>query len=481
MPGKIPHHPLTIAGEAYAGQSRYEVVNPADGRVIATVAMAGKQEVTLAVQNAAERFRGYLWRSMRPQDRANCLLRLAQRIREEAGELADLESRNAGKPIRAARAEIEGAARCFSYYAGAVDKHFGQTMMPGSRGRGAVYHEPIGVCGLIVPWNFPFLITAWKCAPALAMGNTVIVKPAEATPLTALRLAELAQEAGFPDGVLTVIPGHGDQAGEALVEHPSVRKISFTGSTETGKRVGRAAADQLKRVSLELGGKSANLVFADADLDECIDSSVWSVFDNSGQDCCSRSRMLVERPIYDAFLTRFAARTNQLVVGLPREETTDLGPLITPSHRARVCGFISTAQDQGAHLVQGGEIPAEAPLGDGNFLLPAILVNAHPSHKIMQEEVFGPVVCILPFSDEEEALSLANDTAYGLSGSLWTRDYDRVQRLVHGLEAGCLSVNSSSSVHQEMPFGGVKHSGYGRELGMDALAAYSQTKSVFYG
>lgn len=481
MPGKIPHHPLHIGGEAYAGQSRYEVVNPATGRVTATVAMAGPQEINLAVENAVERFRGYLWRSLRPHDRANMLQRLAQRIREEAGDLALLESRNVGKPIRAARAEIEAAARCFAYYAGAADKFFGQTVLPAARGYGAVYHEPIGVCGLIVPWNFPFLITAWKCAPALAMGNTVVIKPAEATPLTALRLATLAQEAGFPEGALTVVPGLGDQAGQALVEHPAVGKISFTGSTATGKRVSRAAAEQLKRVSLELGGKSANIVFADADLDTCVDSSVWSVFDNSGQDCCSRSRMLIERPIYNEFLSRFAARTNQLVVGPPQEEDTELGPLITPAHRARVCGFITTAQDQGAHLLQGGEIPAEGPLADGNYLLPAILTNTHTNHTIMREEVFGPVVCIVSFDSEEEALTLANATDYGLSGSIWTRDYGRVQRFVHGLEAGCLSVNSSSSVHQEMPFGGVKHSGNGRELGMDALAAYSQTKSVFYG
>lgn len=480
MTGSIPHHPLTIAGEAYAGQSRYEVVAPADGRTVATVAMAGRAEIDLAVTNAAERFRGYLWRSLRPHDRANMLMRLATRIREEAGDLAALESRNAGKPIRAARAEVEAAARCFEYYAGAVGTFHGQSLLPAARGYGAVYHPPIGVCGMIVPWNFPLLITAWKCAPALAMGNTVVVKPAEATPLTALRLAELAQEAGFPEGALTVVPGLGDQAGQALVAHPLVRKISFTGSTATGKRIARSAADSLKKVSLELGGKSAALIFADTDLDTCVDSTLWSVFDNSGQDCCSRSRILVERSLYDEFLARFATAANRLKLGLPSEEDTDLGPLITPSHRARVLGFISQAQDQGATLVQGGEMPGDEPLADGNYLFPAIFVDAQPNHRIMQEEVFGPVACILPFDSEEEALTIANETAYGLSGSIWTRDINRVQRLVHGLTAGCLSVNSSSSVHQEMPFGGVKQSGYGHELGPDALRAYCETKSVFY-
>jgi betaine-aldehyde dehydrogenase len=331
---------------------------------------------------------------------------------------------------------------------------------------------------LIVPWNFPFAITTWKVAPALALGNSVVVKPASATPLTALRLAELAQEAGVPPGVLNVIPGPGNAAGAALASHPDVRKVAFTGSTEVGIEIQRLAAADVKRVSLELGGKSASLVFADADLEKAA-GAVFSVFGNAGQDCCARSRILVERPIYQEFVDRFVERTRAIRLGDPLDDATEMGPLISPSHRDRVDGFVRRAVAQGATLCCGGQAKTGDPWDHGSFYEPAVFRDVSPEMAIAQEEIFGPVVSILPFDTEEEAIRLANGTIYGLSGSLWTRDVGRALRVVRAIETGVISVNTSWSVHMEMPFGGVKRSGVGRELGPSALDHYSEWKSVF--
>ena len=349
-----------------------------------------------------------------------------------------------------------------------------------ARGTSVTFREPLGVCGLIVPWNFPFAIATWKTAPALAMGNTVILKPASDTPLSALRLGELALEAGVPPGAFHVLPGPGELVGAALVSHPAVRKISFTGSTEAGKSVMRLAADGLKRISLELGGKSACLIFEDADLSTCLSSALWSVFDNAGQDCCARSRFLVQRTIYDRVVADLARMTSAIRVGNPLSPETEMGPLITSGHREKVRAWVAIGDAEGARRVTGGEIPIDPKLSKGSFLTPAVFADVDNEMRVAREEIFGPVVSVIPFRDEEEAVRLANASRYGLSGSLFTRDLGRAMRVARSVETGVLSVNSSRSVFLEAPFGGVKESGLGRELGLAALEHYTETKSVFF-
>lgn len=472
---------LAINGQRVAGSDgqTLPVHNPANGDILAHVAQANAADVDRAVRVAHERFASGPWKTMRSRERGQLLQRIANRIREKAEALAQIESRNGGKPISAARGEIGAVANTFEYYAGAVNKFHGQTIPVNANGTALTFREPLGVCALIVPWNFPLVIAGWKIAPALAMGNTVVVKPASVTPLSALALADLALEAGLPEGVLNVIAGSGGVIGAALVSHPLVRKISFTGSTEIGVGVMKQASDGIKRVSLELGGKSANIVFADANLDVCVESSLFSVYDNAGQDCCARSRILVERSIFDEFVERFVRRTQSMRVGDPASEDTEMGPLITPQHRQSVVDYLRIGDDEGARRLCGGDIPSDDHRAAGSYLNPAVYVDIRPDMRIMQEEIFGPVVCIMPFGDESEAVRFANDSPYGLSGSLWTRDIGRALRIARAVETGMLSINSSSSVHIEAPFGGVKHSGIGREQGMVALEHYSEYKSVF--
>jgi len=353
------------------------------------------------------------------------------------------------------------------FYAGAVDKHYGQTL-PAAGGEAMTFREPLGVVGLIVPWNFPLNIASWKLGPALACGNTVVLKPAELTPLSALRLAELVLEAGIPEGVVNVLVGKGSVVGQRLVEHPDVAKIGFTGSTEVGRLVMQGAAETIKRVTLELGGKSANVIFEDADLERAATAAPYAVFDNAGQDCCARSRILVQKSVYDRFLERFIAATEGVEVGDPAAESTEMGPLVSEAHRETVSSFVD------GEPVFRGEVPEGA-----GFWFPCTIVEATNEDRIAREEVFGPVAAVIPFEDEADAIRIANDTPYGLSGSIWTRDGARALRVARALEAGVLSVNSNSSVRVQTPFGGFKQSGFGRELGMQGLDGYSEVKSVF--
>jgi acyl-CoA reductase-like NAD-dependent aldehyde dehydrogenase len=445
------------------------VIEPATEAVLAEIPRAGAAEVDEAVARA----RGALpaWRALAPAKRAAVLRAITTTLEEHHEELALLEARNAGKPIGSARGEMGMVVETFRYYSGAPERMLGDTI-PAAGGQAFTVREPLGVVGLIVPWNFPLNIAAWKLGPALAAGNTVVLKPAELTPLTALRFAELALQAGLPEGVVNVVVGPGRTCGQRLVEHPDVAKIAFTGSTEVGRSIAAAASATIKRVTLELGGKSANVIFADADIEAAAAAAPWAVFDNAGQDCCARSRVLVQEAAFDQFTALLAEHVAAIRVGDPLDPQTQMGPLISAGQRASVASFL----DDDDPVVYSGDAPATP----GFWFPPTILAPTSRDARVLRDEVFGPIVAVIPFRDEEDAVQLANDTIYGLSGSIWTRDGARALRVARAVETGVLSINSNSSVRVSTPFGGFKQSGYGRELGPHATDAYTEVKTIFF-
>jgi acyl-CoA reductase-like NAD-dependent aldehyde dehydrogenase len=445
-----------------------QVFEPATEQVLAELPRAGAEEADEAVARAKEAFPA--WRAVGPSDRGKLLRNLARVIDESLEELARLEARNVGKPISDARGEVGMVVDVFDYYAGAPERLLGDTI-PVTGGVDMTFREPLGVVGLITPWNFPLPIASWKVAPALAAGNTIVLKPAELTPLTALELEKLALEAGIPEGVLNVVNGPGRIAGERMVEHPDVAKVAFTGSTAVGRRVGELASQSIKRVTLELGGKSANIVFADADLEKAASSAPLAVFGNAGQDCCARSRILVERSALEPFMEALEQAVTSIRVGDPLDESTQMGPLISADQRQKVASYV----DDGAPVAFRGS----APDGPGFWFPPTVLAPVSNDDRAAREEIFGPVAAVIPFEDEGEAVRLANDTIYGLSGSIWTRDGAKALRVARALETGTISINSNTSVRVGTPFGGFKQSGVGRELGPHALDYYTELKNVF--
>jgi acyl-CoA reductase-like NAD-dependent aldehyde dehydrogenase len=448
---------------------RLSVLEPATEQTLAEIARGGIDEVDAAVEAAARALPA--WRALAPGERARILHALADTLAEHREELAVLEARNAGKAISDARGEMGMVVDTFRYYAGAPERLLGDTI-PVAGGQAFTVREPVGVVGLITPWNFPLTIAAWKLAPALAAGNTVVLKPAELTPLTALRFAELALVAGIPEGVVNVVAGPGSTCGQRLVEHPDVAKIAFTGSTDVGRSIAAGAAASIKRVTLELGGKSANIIFADADLEAAAAAAPLSVFGNAGQDCCARSRILVQQDALEPFMELLAREVKALRVGDPLDEQTQMGPLISAAQRDTVSSFL----DGQAPIAFRGS----APEGPGFWFAPTVLSPVKPSDRVAQEEVFGPIAAVIPFRDEAEAVRLANDSIYGLSGSIWTRDGARALRVARAVQTGVLSINANTSVRVSTPFGGFKQSGYGRELGPHALEAYTEVKTIFY-
>ncbi len=471
---------LYIGGEwveSAAGQS-FEVRNPATGEVLARVPEAGTADIDAAVQAAREAFDGP-WSRLNAAQRGALIWKLADAIEARAGELARLESLDNGKPIRESMIDLREVVDTFRYFAGWATKIEGETIPVRGNVLNYTVREPLGVVGAIIPWNFPLLMAAWKVAPALACGNTVVLKPAEQTPLTALELAALAHEVGLPAGVLNVVPGMGETAGAALVRHPDVAKIAFTGSTEVGKVIMREAADTLKPVSLELGGKSPNVVFEDADLDAAARGAFAGIFYNAGQCCTAGSRLLVHEDVHDALLERLVLGVSRLQPGDPLDKKTRMGPLVSQEQLDRVLGYIAKGREEGAELVTGGARAAYQGEEKGYWVQPTIFDRVDPEHTIAQEEIFGPVLATMTFRDEEEAVELANRTIYGLAAGIWTRDLKRAHRVARRLAAGTVWLNTYHPLDPASPFGGYKHSGHGRELGRYALDLYTQVKSVW--
>ena len=445
----------------------HDVINPATAQLVTTVQLVGLNETDVAIDRAADAFES--WREVAPADRGRLLRRFAEAVDGALEELAQLEVANSGHTIGNARWEAGNVRDVLTYYSAAPERMFGR-QIPVAGGIDVTFREPLGVVGVIVPWNFPMPIAGWGFAPALAAGNTVVLKPAELTPLTAIRLGELALEAGIPEGVFTVLPGRGSVVGQRFVTHRAVRKVCFTGSTSVGKAIMAGCADQVKRVTLELGGKSANIVFDDADLAQAAATAPYAVFDNAGQDCCARSRILVQRSVFDRFLELFEPAVAGVQVRDPRDEASEMGPLISAEQRSMVAAYVDDAEVA---------FRGSAPDGPGFWYPPTVVLPKDHTAPVFRDEVFGPVVAVVPFDDEAEAIRIANDTDYGLSGSIWSQNIGRALRVARGVDSGNLSVNSHSSVRYSTPFGGFKQSGLGRELGPDALDSFTDVKNVF--
>ena len=466
---------LFIEGELVepaSGEVR-ELREPATGETLTRAAMAGEADVDRAVEAARGALAGP-WGKTPPNERSRLLHALADAIVANRKELAELESRNVGKALSSVKAELAAATEYLRFYASAVGSFAGRSNPLGGSLLFYSLKEPVGVCGQIVPWNYPAMMTTWKLAPALAAGCAVVLKPDPATPLSALRMAELAAEAGFPPGVVNIVPGDGPSTGAYLVRHPGIDKVAFTGSTKTGGEIMRLCSDPIKRVTLELGGKSPNIVFADADLDDAIPSSVWSIYYSAGQSCEARSRVLVEQPIYDDFVARFTDAVGRLKVGDPLEAETQIGSLISSGHRDKVHAFVEQGREEGAEIAVGGEVPD----GSGAFYPPTVLTGVENRMVVAQEEIFGPVVTVIPFEDEQDAIRIANDVKYGLFATVWTGDAARGHRLARAIQAGQIGINTPYTAFPGIPFGGYKQSGFGRELGIETLELYLETKSV---
>lgn len=472
---KIPNQLFINGSFCNASSGRHtRLINPATEEPIGEIAAAEIADMNQAIESAHRAWESG-WRDLTPGKRTEILFNVAHALRENLESLAQLEVLQIGKPISDARDEIGLGARVFEFYAGAITRLYGQTIPVAKGGFDFTLRQSMGVVAAIVPWNFPFPIACWKTAPALAAGNCVVLKPASLSPLTALLLGEIAHSAGLPAGVLQVLSGAGSAIGDALVTHPLIRKVSFTGSTSVGSRIMELAARDIKRISLELGGKSPNIVFADADWQKAADTSPMSVFANTGQDCCARSRLFVERSIYEPFVERFIAATKKLVVGDPARPETQLGPLVSAGQRTSVEEYLTDARKRGSKFASGGNRPP----GKGFYLEPTVLLDVAKTDRCWREEIFGPVVCVTPFDDEDQMISDVNASPYGLSGSIWTNDLRRALRVARRVESGVLSINSHSSVHVEAPFGGYKQSGIGRDLGMTAMDGYTELKNVF--
>ncbi|HYP39210.1 MAG TPA: aldehyde dehydrogenase family protein [Chloroflexia bacterium] len=462
--------------DAASGET-FDVINPATNETLASVAKAGREDVDLAVAAAREAFDKGKWVRMGAARRASILYKVAQIMRDRSSEIAHLEVINNGKAIGQAKAELSQAIEDFEFFAGAATKIMGNTIPVPGNFLNYTVREPIGVCAQIVPWNYPIMMAAWKLAPALAAGNTVVLKPASATPLTALLLGEICLEAGVPAGVVNVLPGPGAEIGAYLAEHPGVDKIAFTGETETGRDIMRRAAGTLKRVTLELGGKSPNLVFEDADLDHAVNGSLFAIYYSAGQSCEARSRLFVQDSVYDRFVEQFVEKTKRLKVGDPLDQTTQVGALISSRHLERVDNYVNIGREEGAEVLAGGERAGNG-LEKGNFYMPTVLAGVTNKARVAQEEIFGPVVTIMPFSSEAEAVQLANDVVYGLAGTIWTKDVGRAHRVAGQIKSGVVTINTPFTAFPGLPFGGYKQSGFGRELSMEALDLYTELKSV---